>query len=155
MKGELRNKPHPRRAPGDSMIGPESGCQSVVDIARALRLSNPKLSRFDPMSRIIAFNDFDDGFCGWTQLVGNYEHTLDSMLPGYAQHTQPQLSNLANWDSGTHGSFDGNYALKIQTRSTLSGQAIHRPRRQAATTRCSRASPRRAPSLGGHSPSSP
>ena len=106
------------------MIGPESGCQSVVDIARALRLSNPKLSRFDPMSRIIAFNDFDDGFCGWTQLVGNYEHTLDSMLPGYAQHTQPQLSNLANWDSGTHGSFDGNYALKIQTRPKKGAQNV-------------------------------
>ncbi len=44
-------------------------------------------SRFDPLPRIIAFDDFDRGICGWTQLVGNYEHTLDSMLPGYAQHT--------------------------------------------------------------------
>ena len=39
------------------------------------------------MPRIICFDDFDRGICGWTQLVGNYEDTLDAMLPGYAQHT--------------------------------------------------------------------
>jgi hypothetical protein len=81
-----------------------------------LRLANPALSRFKPMRRIICFDDFDRGFCGWTQLVGNYEHTLDSMLPSYAQHTQPQLSNVTHWDNGTHGAFDGTYALKVQTR---------------------------------------
>lgn len=95
-----------------------------MDTLTAMRLANPKLSRFSPMSRIISFDDFDDGFCGYTQLVGNYEHTLDSMLAGYAQHTHPQLSNLANWDSGTHGAFDGNYALKIQTRPKRGAQNV-------------------------------
>lgn len=80
------------------------------------------LERFDPMKRIICFDDFDRGFCGWTQLVGNYEHDLDSMLPGYAQHTQPQLSNLSHWDAGTHGSVDGTYALKIATRARAGAQ---------------------------------
>jgi len=80
------------------------------------------LSRFDPMKRVICFDDFDRGFCGWTQLVGNYEHDLDSMLPGYAQHTQPQLSNLSHWDAGTHGSVDGTYALKIATRARAGAQ---------------------------------
>jgi hypothetical protein len=80
------------------------------------------LSRFDPMKRVICFDDFDRGFCGWTQLVGNYEHDLDSMLPGYAQHTQPQLSNLSHWDAGTHGSIDGTYALKIATRARAGAQ---------------------------------
>jgi hypothetical protein len=89
-----------------------------------LRQADPALSRFDPLPRIITFDDFDRGFCGWTQLVGNYEHTLDSMLPGYAQHTQPMLSNLANWDSGTHGSFDGTYALKVQTRPRRGAQNV-------------------------------
>ena len=92
--------------------------------AATLRRADPALSRFEPLSRIIAFDDFDRGFCGWTQLVGNYEHTLDSMLPGYAQHTQPMLSNLANWDSGTHGSFDGTYALKVQTRPRRGAQNV-------------------------------
>lgn len=78
--------------------------------------ASPDLSRYDPMARIIAFDDFDRGFCGWTQLVGNYEGTLDSMLPSYVAHTQPQLSNVTHWDAGSHGAFDGTYALKIATR---------------------------------------
>lgn len=80
------------------------------------------LQRFDPLPRIITFDDFDRGFCGWTQLVGNYEHTLDAMLPGYAQHTQPMLSNVSHWDAGTHGSVDGTYALKIATRARAGAQ---------------------------------
>jgi hypothetical protein len=85
---------------------------------------DPTLSRFDPMRRIIAFDDFDRGFCGWTQLVGNYEHTLDAMLPGYAQHTQAMLSTLSTWDFGSHGSFDGSYALKIATRARRGAQNV-------------------------------
>jgi hypothetical protein len=38
------------------------------------------------------------------------------MNANYQQHTHPQLSNLSHWDSGSHGSWDGTYALKIQTR---------------------------------------
>ena len=57
------------------------------DMRRAIREADPQLSRFDPLPRIICFDDFDRGMCGWTQLVGNYEITLDPMLPGYAQHT--------------------------------------------------------------------
>lgn len=86
------------------------------EIASALRLADPALSRFDPLPRIIAFDDFDRGFCGWTQLVGNYEDTLDAMHPGYAQHTQAMLSTLPMWDFGSHGGIDGSYALKIATR---------------------------------------
>jgi hypothetical protein len=80
------------------------------------------LQRFDPLARVITFDDFDRGLCGWTQLVGNYEHTLDAMLPGYAQHTQPMLSNVSHWDAGTHGSVDGTYALKIATRARAGAQ---------------------------------
>ncbi len=81
-----------------------------------LRLADPRLSRFDPMRRIICFDDFDRGYCGWTQLVGNYEHTLDSMTSSYATHTHPQLATVSHWDAGTHGGVDGTYALKIATR---------------------------------------
>jgi hypothetical protein len=91
---------------------------------RAALLADPRLSRYDPLPRIIAFDDFDRGFCGWTQLVGNYEHTLDSMLPGYAQHTQPMLSTLPQWDFGSHGSADGSYALKIATRPRRGAQNV-------------------------------
>ncbi len=94
------------------------------DLRRALRDADPRMSRFDPLPRIIAFDDFDRGFCGWTQLVGNYEGSLDTMLPGYAQHTQAMLSNLSNWDSGSHGSADGTYALKIATRPRGGAQNV-------------------------------
>ena len=86
-------------------------------LRRTLRDADPALSRFDPLSRIMFCDDFDRGYCGWTQLVGNYEHDLDSMLPAYAQHTQPMLSTLPSWDSGSHQGVDGSYALKIQTRA--------------------------------------
>ena len=87
-------------------------------------LADPALSRFDPLPRIICLDDFDRGFCGWTQLVGNYEETLDAMLPGYAQHTSPMLSTLPNWDAGSHNSVDGTYALKIATRPRRGAQNV-------------------------------
>lgn len=93
-------------------------------LLKTLRLADPDLSRFDPLPRIIAYDDFDRGFCGWTQLVGNYEHTLDGMLPGYAQHTQAMLSTLGTWDFGSHGALDGSYALKIATRPRKGAQNV-------------------------------
>ena len=79
--------------------------------------ADPRLSRFDPLSRVIYFDDFDSGMNGWTSLVGNYEDSLETMTRSYARHTQPMLSQITHWDSGTHGSFDGTYALKIATRA--------------------------------------
>ena len=79
--------------------------------------ADPRLSRYDPLSRVIYFDDFDSGMNGWTTLVGNYEGSLDTMTRSYARHTQPMLSQITHWDSGTHGSFDGTYALKIATRA--------------------------------------
>jgi hypothetical protein len=78
---------------------------------------DPRLSRFDPLSRIICFDDFDQGLNGWTALVGNYEGSIDTMTHSYARHTQPMLSQMTHWDAGTHGSVDGTYALKIATRA--------------------------------------
>jgi hypothetical protein len=89
----------------------------AATLRRALRDADPALSRFDPLPRIVFCDDFDRGFCGWTQLVGNYEGSLDSMLPSYAQHTQPMLSTLPNWDSGSHHGLDGGYVLKVQSHA--------------------------------------
>lgn len=86
------------------------------DLQSALLHANPALSRFDPLDRILFLDDFDRGMCGWSQLIGNYEHTLDSLLPGYRDLRPPQLSNLTMWDTGTAGSMDGTYALKLATR---------------------------------------
>ncbi len=78
---------------------------------------DPRLSRFDPLSRVICFDDFDEGMHGWTTLVGNYEGSLETMTHSYARHTPPMLSQVTHWDAGTHGAFDGTYALKIASRA--------------------------------------
>ncbi len=78
--------------------------------------TNPKLSRYSPLDRIITFDDFDAGLNGWTALIGNYEGSLDSMLPEYRDLRGPMLSNGTMWDTGSAGSFDGTYALKLSTR---------------------------------------
>ncbi|MCX2721573.1 DUF6772 family protein [Roseibium salinum] len=86
--------------------------------------ADPDLSRFDPLARIISHNRFSTGHGGWSQLVGNYEDDLDSMLPGYAQHTSPMLSTLAHWEAGSHGGYDSSYALKIATRPRKGAQNV-------------------------------
>jgi hypothetical protein len=83
----------------------------------------PELSRFEPLKRIIAFDDFDRGHCGWVQHQGNYDGDFDSVLPGYAQMQPPMLSTLPNWDFGSHGGIDGNYVLKVQTLPTAGARS--------------------------------
>ncbi|SFL00280.1 hypothetical protein SAMN04488498_12241 [Mesorhizobium albiziae] len=100
----------------------------MIDMAEALRLAmqraDPNLSRFDPLPRLVSLDDFSRGHCGWSQLVGNYEDDLDSMLPGYAQHTSPMLSTLGHWDAGSHGGMGSSYALKIATRPKAGAQNV-------------------------------
>ncbi len=86
------------------------------DFRQALQRADPHLSRFAPLSRVIAYDDFDHGMQGWSGLIGNYEDSLDSMLPQYRTMRDPMLSNLTVWDTGTDGSYSGNYALKLATR---------------------------------------
>jgi hypothetical protein len=82
------------------------------------------LSRFDPLPRIITYDDFDYGCQGWTSLVGNYEDSLDAMLPPYQSMSGPMLSNLTVWDTGTDGSAAGTYALKLATRAKSGALAV-------------------------------
>lgn len=88
----------------------------TTNLRRDLLNANPELSRFDPLERILFYDDFDNGINGWTQLIGNYEHTLDSILPEFQDLRPPMLSNLTMWDTGTAGSMSGTYALKLATR---------------------------------------
>ena len=78
--------------------------------------AHPYPSHFDPLERVIFYDDFDEGTRGWSELIGNYEHSLDSMLPEYSDMRPPMLSNLTMWDTGTAGSMSGTYALKIASR---------------------------------------
>jgi hypothetical protein len=101
---------------------------AAAGMAEAMRVAilraDPALSRFDPLPRIISLDDFSRGHCGWSQLVGNYEDDLDTMLPGYAQHSSAMLSTLGHWDAGSHGAMDSSYALKIATRARPGAQNV-------------------------------
>ncbi len=101
-----------------------SGSELAEALRTALLRADPKLSRFEPLPRIISLDDFSRGHCGWSQLVGNYEESLDTMLPGYAQHTSAMLSTLSHWDAGSHGGMDSSYALKIATRPRPGAQNV-------------------------------
>lgn len=86
------------------------------DVRRSLLNADPALSKFDPLARIIFYDDFDWGLQGWSELIGNYDGGLDSMLPAYADLRPPMLSSATMWDTGTAGSMEGTYALKLATR---------------------------------------
>ena len=70
-----------------------SADELAAAVRRGMILADPRLSRFDPLPRIIAYDDFDRGHCGWSQLVGNYEGSLDTILPGYRELNGPMLSS--------------------------------------------------------------
>ena len=88
----------------------------MQDLRHSPLRADPRLSKFDPLERIIFYDDFDNGLQGWSELIGNYEESLDSMLPAYADMRPPMLSSGTMWDTGTAGSMEGNYALKFATR---------------------------------------
>lgn len=92
------------------------------DMQRSLLWADPRLSRFDPLPRILCYDDFSQGYNGYTALVGNYEDTLDTVLPGFRDMNQPMLSNGTHWDTGTHGAHHGGYALKVATRARTGSQ---------------------------------
>ncbi|MBK9166120.1 MAG: hypothetical protein IPM24_01510 [Bryobacterales bacterium] len=74
------------------------------------------LSAFDPLPRVLFADDFDNGLNGWITVIGNYEDSLDSIIPEYQGWQAPMLSNLTMWDTGTAGSLNGVYAMKLATR---------------------------------------
>ena len=57
-------------------------------------------------------------------MIGNYEETLDSMLPPYRDLRPPMLSASTMWDTGSAGSWDGTYAMKLATRSETGSMAV-------------------------------
>jgi hypothetical protein len=103
------------------------------DLRRALLQAHPRLSKFNPLPRILCFDDFDEGPNGWCQLSGNYiEGSLDTMSPWMQDLRPPQLSTCTFFDVGTHGAMSGSYALKLATRPTPGHFAVAIKRLTAA-----------------------
>ena len=91
---------------------------------RSLFAGNPHLSRFDPLPRILCYDDFDNGVNGWCELCGNHNGDLDNVRPVQGDFRPPQISNCSFFDIGTHGAMMGNYALKLQTRPEPNHMAL-------------------------------
>jgi hypothetical protein len=78
--------------------------------------ANPGLDRFNPLGRILSYDDFDRGLNGWTELLGNHDGDLDHVRPSFRDLRPPQLSTLSFFDIGSHGPMTGTYAMKLATR---------------------------------------
>lgn len=78
--------------------------------------TNPELSKFNPLRRILFYDDFDNGHNGWCELQANHNGNLDELRPALRDMRPPQISSCSFFDIGTHGSMNGTYALKIATR---------------------------------------
>ena len=88
------------------------------------RAAHPAATHFDPLPRIIFADDFDHGLHGWTALIGNYEKSLDSLLPEWHALRGPLLSNATMWDTGSAGALDGVYSMKLATRPEAGGMGV-------------------------------
>ncbi|MFB4284293.1 DUF6772 family protein [Nonomuraea sp. MTCD27] len=87
-------------------------------LREAFLSADPNLSRFNPLRRILSYDDFDEGLHGWVELLGNHDGRLDSVRHSFKDLRPPQLSTLPFFDVGSHGAMHGGYAMKIATRPT-------------------------------------
>ncbi len=85
-----------------------------------------RLSRFNPLDRILAYDDFNSGTHGWVELLGNYDgqSNLDTVDDHMRDFRPPQLSSCSFFDVGTHGAMSGTYALKVATRPEAGHTAV-------------------------------
>lgn len=78
------------------------------------------LSKYQPLKRIICYDDFDKGLNGWMDLhpnhVGKDFNTLRFSHVDKTQWGPLMLSSASFRLAGTHGSMDGTYSLKLSTR---------------------------------------
>lgn len=77
-------------------------------------------SRFSPLKRILSYDVFDRGFCGWMTLMPNFTEGPDFDTPpsivNKDQWPPVMLSSATYRFPGTHGSMSGTYSLKLSTR---------------------------------------
>ncbi len=87
-----------------------------TEMLQTLWRADSRLSKYNPLPRILFFDDFDEGVNGWCEVLGNHDNNLDNIKPRTRDPRPAQLSNCSFFDIGTHGAVDGIYALKLATR---------------------------------------
>src|SRR5437763_4224677 len=102
----------------------ETGPQAVS--SPSVRWGDPRLSRFNPLERVLVYDDFNTGTHGWVELLGNYDgqSNLDTVDDHMRDFRPPQLSSCSFFDVGTHGAMSGTYALKVATRPEAGHTAV-------------------------------
>jgi hypothetical protein len=96
---------------------------TATELREAVRegtlLANPELSAYRPLPTIVFYDDFDRGLHGWTELLGNYEDTLENVTdyPDAMDSRPPMLSSAIMHDTGTAGAMRGTYSMKVATRA--------------------------------------
>lgn len=76
------------------------------------------LQKFQPLNRILTYDDFDQGSCGWMDLKPNHTQPDFRPLRSVIDKTRwgPCMLSTASYGyAGTHGSMDGIYSLKLTT----------------------------------------
>lgn len=80
-----------------------------------------QLERFNPLARVVTFDDFDTGFNGWLDLTPNYVYndyeSFDSVVD-LSSWAPTMLSSAPMRFAASHGSMDGTYSLKLTTAPT-------------------------------------
>jgi hypothetical protein len=79
----------------------------------------PYNGQYAPLSKILTADNFENGQCGWMDLVNNFVLPGHKPRPSIVEKTQwgpTMISNLNFGYAGTHGALNGNYALKLSTR---------------------------------------
>src|SRR5690606_13200785 len=113
----VRDRPD-SHSPGVRMSEARSAPSAEFAFRSALLSVDPRLSKFQPLPRILTFDTFDSGTHGWTELLGNYDGRgdLDTVDDHMRDFRPPQLSSCTFFDVGTHGALSGTYSLKLATR---------------------------------------
>lgn len=93
-------------------------------LRESLLRADPRLGRFNPLQRILCYDDFDNGVNGWSELIGNTDGNLDHMAEYLRDTRPPQLSTCTFFDQGTHGPMTGTYALKAATRPEPNSKSV-------------------------------
>ncbi|WP_426184900.1 DUF6772 family protein [Microbacterium sp. TWP3-1-2b2] len=79
------------------------------------------LERFNPLARVITYDDFDTGYNGWLDLTPNYVYddyeSFDSVVD-LGSWPATQLSSASMRFASSSGSMEGTYSLKLTTAPT-------------------------------------
>src|SRR5690625_5850942 len=88
-----------------SMTTPAHPNENAAALRDAIRSSDPQLSKFRPLSRILTHDDFNTGLHGWVELGGNYngKGEYSSLDRHFRDFRPPQLSTCNFFDVETHG----------------------------------------------------